>query len=42
MSENGAMKLQRSWKTKSFMKGLEFFQRVAEVAEAEGLSYEHS
>ncbi|KAJ6796628.1 uncharacterized protein M6B38_201925 [Iris pallida] len=35
-SEDGTMKLQQSWKVKSFTKGLEFFQLVAEVAEAEG------
>lgn len=31
------MKLQRSWKVKSFTKGLEFFQLIANVAEAEGI-----
>lgn len=32
----GVMKLHRSWKVKSFMKGLDFFKLVADVAEAEG------
>ncbi|KAK1274692.1 hypothetical protein QJS04_geneDACA000773 [Acorus gramineus] len=35
-SENGIMKLQRAWKMKSFTKGLEFFQLIADVAEREG------
>ncbi|KAL4180022.1 hypothetical protein AMTRI_Chr13g90090 [Amborella trichopoda] len=35
-SEGGTLKLHRSWKVKSFTKGLEFFQLVADVAEAEG------
>lgn len=35
-SEDGVMKLHRSWKVKTFTKGLEFFQLVADVAEAEG------
>ena len=30
------MKLSRSWKVKTFLKGLEFFEAVANVAEAEG------
>lgn len=36
-NEGGTLKLNRSWKVKSFTKGLNFFQAVAEVAEAEGL-----
>eukprot|EP00262_Sarcandra_glabra_P009639 TRINITY_DN2410_c0_g1_i1.p1 TRINITY_DN2410_c0_g1~~TRINITY_DN2410_c0_g1_i1.p1 ORF type:complete len:127 (-),score=18.81 TRINITY_DN2410_c0_g1_i1:160-540(-) len=36
LSEEGTLKLHRSWKMKSFTKGLEFFQAVAAVAEAEG------
>ncbi|XP_074360075.1 pterin-4-alpha-carbinolamine dehydratase 2, mitochondrial isoform X2 [Apium graveolens] len=36
INQDGVLKLQRSWKAKTFMKGLEFFQAVAEVAEAEG------
>ncbi|KAL3522642.1 hypothetical protein ACH5RR_015476 [Cinchona calisaya] len=36
VTEDGTMKLQRSWKVKTFMKGLEFFKLVASVAEAEG------
>uniref|UniRef100_A0A7N0UUD8 4a-hydroxytetrahydrobiopterin dehydratase n=1 Tax=Kalanchoe fedtschenkoi TaxID=63787 RepID=A0A7N0UUD8_KALFE len=35
-NEGGTLKLNRSWKVKSFTKGLDFFQAVAEVAEAEG------
>ncbi|XP_010538234.1 PREDICTED: uncharacterized protein LOC104812660 isoform X2 [Tarenaya hassleriana] len=34
--ESGALKLHRSWKVKSFVKGLDFFKRVADIAEAEG------
>ncbi|KAJ4749400.1 Transcriptional coactivator/pterin dehydratase [Rhynchospora pubera] len=36
ITDNDVMKLQRSWKVKSFTKGLEFFQLIANVAEAEG------
>ncbi|KAA8519557.1 hypothetical protein F0562_013819 [Nyssa sinensis] len=36
VNEGGALKLHRSWKVKNFAKGLEFFQVVADVAEAEG------
>ncbi|KAF3334814.1 pterin-4-alpha-carbinolamine dehydratase [Carex littledalei] len=36
VTDNDVMKLQRSWKVKSFTKGLEFFQLIANVAEAEG------
>nr|XP_018679344.1 PREDICTED: uncharacterized protein LOC103979757 isoform X1 [Musa acuminata subsp. malaccensis] len=36
VSEGGILKLHRSWKVKSFTKGLEFFQLVANTAEAEG------
>lgn len=36
LNEAGHLKLQRSWKAKSFTKGLEFFKLIAEVAEAEG------
>lgn len=36
LTEGGVLKLHRSWKVKSFTKGLEFFQLVAEIAEAEG------
>lgn len=39
VSEGGKLKLQRSWKAKSFMKALEFFKLVADVAEAEGVSF---
>uniref|UniRef100_A0A5B6ZMZ3 4a-hydroxytetrahydrobiopterin dehydratase n=1 Tax=Davidia involucrata TaxID=16924 RepID=A0A5B6ZMZ3_DAVIN len=36
VNEGSTLKLHRSWKVKSFAKGLEFFQVVADVAEAEG------
>ncbi|XVF87213.1 hypothetical protein PTKIN_Ptkin18bG0100900 [Pterospermum kingtungense] len=36
VNEGGTLKLKRSWKTKSFTKGLELFQLVANIAEAEG------
>ncbi|CAI9760127.1 unnamed protein product [Fraxinus pennsylvanica] len=36
VNEGGKWKLHRSWKVKSFTKGLEFFQLVANVAEGEG------
>ncbi|KAJ3704329.1 hypothetical protein LUZ61_008034 [Rhynchospora tenuis] len=36
ITDNDVMKLQRSWKVKNFTKGLEFFQLIANVAEAEG------
>ncbi|PSR98675.1 Pterin-4-alpha-carbinolamine dehydratase [Actinidia chinensis var. chinensis] len=35
-NEGSTMKLSRSWKVKTFLKGLEFFEAVANVAEAEG------
>ncbi|CAL5412455.1 unnamed protein product [Camellia sinensis] len=35
-NDGGTMKLSRSWKVKTFLKGLEFFQAVANVAEGEG------
>ncbi|XP_072958705.1 pterin-4-alpha-carbinolamine dehydratase 2, mitochondrial isoform X2 [Typha angustifolia] len=35
-SDNGTLKIYKSWKMKSFMKGVEFFQLVADVAEADG------
>ncbi|KAL3520183.1 hypothetical protein ACH5RR_018332 [Cinchona calisaya] len=34
VTEDGIVKLQRSWKVKTFMNGLEFFKLVADVAEA--------
>ena len=37
MNENGTLKLNRSWKVKSFTKGLELFKLVGNVAEAEGM-----
>lgn len=36
LNEGNVFKLNQSWKVKSFTKGLELFQLVAEVAEAEG------
>ncbi|CAN8313629.1 unnamed protein product [Cochlearia groenlandica] len=35
-NDNGTLKLHRSWVTKSFTKGLDFFKRVADIAESEG------
>lgn len=37
INEAGKLKLNRSWKSKSFTKGLELFNLVADVAEAEGI-----
>ncbi|KAK8937225.1 hypothetical protein KSP39_PZI012386 [Platanthera zijinensis] len=36
LHEDGIMKLQRFWKVKSFTKGIELFQLVTDIAEAEG------
>ncbi|KAK3205953.1 hypothetical protein Dsin_019999 [Dipteronia sinensis] len=36
VDEGGILKLNRSWKVKSFTKGLDFFKLVADLAEAEG------
>ncbi|CAI9087914.1 OLC1v1022115C1 [Oldenlandia corymbosa var. corymbosa] len=36
VTKDGTMKLQRTWKVKTFLKGLELFKLVANVAEAEG------
>ncbi|KAK3037414.1 hypothetical protein RJ639_030176, partial [Escallonia herrerae] len=36
VKEGGVLKLNRSWKVKTFMKGLAFFEEVARLAEAEG------
>ncbi|RDX60422.1 hypothetical protein CR513_61436, partial [Mucuna pruriens] len=36
VNEGGALKLRRSWKVKTFTKGLEFFRIIADLAEAEG------
>ncbi|XWS19796.1 hypothetical protein CRYUN_Cryun31cG0047100 [Craigia yunnanensis] len=36
VNEGGTLKLKRSWKMKSFTKGLELFQLVSGIAEAEG------
>ncbi|KAG9147228.1 hypothetical protein Leryth_018200 [Lithospermum erythrorhizon] len=38
VNEGGILKLQKTYKVKTFLKGLEFFQLVAGVAEAEGTS----
>ncbi|KAI8003103.1 hypothetical protein LOK49_LG08G00482 [Camellia lanceoleosa] len=35
VNEGSRLKLSRSWKVKTFFKGLEFFQAIAYVAEAE-------
>jgi 4a-hydroxytetrahydrobiopterin dehydratase len=37
VNEGGSLKLSRSWKVKSFNKGLEFFRIVADLAEAQGI-----
>ena len=34
---DGILRLRRSWKVKNFVKGLDFFHRLAQVAEAAGL-----
>ncbi|CAK9321167.1 unnamed protein product [Citrullus colocynthis] len=36
INEDGMLKLNRSLKVKSFLKGMELFKLIAEVAEAEG------
>ncbi|KAK9714456.1 hypothetical protein RND81_06G095600 [Saponaria officinalis] len=36
VNEGGKLKLSRSWKVKTFNKGLEFFHAIANVAETEG------
>ncbi|KAF2314656.1 hypothetical protein GH714_028286 [Hevea brasiliensis] len=36
VKEDGTLKLHRSWKVKSFTKGLDLFQLVGNVAETEG------
>lgn len=36
ITEGGVLKLHRTWKVKNFVKGLEFFQLVAAIAEEEG------
>uniref|UniRef100_A0A0D6R992 4a-hydroxytetrahydrobiopterin dehydratase n=1 Tax=Araucaria cunninghamii TaxID=56994 RepID=A0A0D6R992_ARACU len=36
LNEDGKLRLHRDWKVKTFLKGLEFFKHVADVAEAEG------
>ncbi|CAN4123720.1 unnamed protein product [Withania somnifera] len=36
VNDGGTLKLHRSWKVKTFTRGLELFQEVANVAEAEG------
>lgn len=35
-NDNDTLKLHRSWRVKSFTKGLDFFKRVADIAESEG------
>lgn len=39
IKEDGIMKLRRSWKVKSFTKGLELFKIVADLAEYEGIMF---
>lgn len=39
VNEGDKLKLTRSWKVKTFTKGLEFFQAIANVAEAEGIAF---
>ncbi|GMP93789.1 hypothetical protein CsSME_00043490 [Camellia sinensis var. sinensis] len=41
VNEGGRLKLSRSWKVKTFLKGLEFFQAIAYVAEAEAFVAGH-
>ncbi|KAL6542735.1 Pterin-4-alpha-carbinolamine dehydratase 2, mitochondrial [Orobanche hederae] len=36
VNEGGSLKLHRSWKVKTFLKGMEFLRLVADLAEAEG------
>ncbi|KAG8365594.1 hypothetical protein BUALT_Bualt18G0122000 [Buddleja alternifolia] len=36
VNEDGTQKLHRSWKVKTFVRGMEFLRLVADVAEAEG------
>lgn len=36
VNEDGVLKLRRSWKVKTFTKGLEFFRIIADLADAEG------
>lgn len=35
-NEGGTLKLKRSWKVKSFTKGLDMFQLISDIAETEG------
>lgn len=37
VNEGGSLKLTRSWKVKSFNKGLEFFRIIADLADAQGI-----
>ncbi|MCO5569968.1 hypothetical protein L7F22_023682 [Adiantum nelumboides] len=36
VNDDGQLKLEKSWKVKNFMKGIEFCQKIGDVAEAEG------
>lgn len=36
INDDGHLKLKRSWKAKNFVKGLEFFKVIGDIAEAEG------
>ena len=39
VNEGGVLKLRRSWKVKTFTKGLEFFRIIADLADAEGIIF---
>ncbi|KAH7434199.1 hypothetical protein KP509_06G005300 [Ceratopteris richardii] len=36
VKENGQLLLRKSWKVKNFLKGIELFQKIADIAETEG------
>lgn len=36
VNDDGKLKLKKSWKVKNFVKGIEFFKTIADIAEAEG------
>lgn len=40
-NDNGILKLHQSWIVKNFTKGLDFFKRVADIAESEGIYLYH-
>jgi len=39
VNEDGVLKLRRSWKVKTFTKGLQFFRVIGDLAEAEGIIF---